>query len=241
MRMRLSTLGAFFFRWRNALFPLVLIVLVELWPPGHVASRIELAILLAGLALATLGQALRILTVGWDYIERGGVHGRVAASRLVTHGMFARSRNPMYVGNLLIAGGFLLALGRLVPALAGIAFFLLAYRAIVASEEQFLASKFGADYASYMASVPRWLPRLRGLRAELRSRPLSLTAILVREFGTFSATVVTAVALLAWRLEPHDLLHNPWGVLDATLLGVIAGFYLTVRTLKKRRILWVPR
>lgn len=239
--MRLSTLGAVFFRWRNALFPLVLIVLVGLWPPWHVASCFDLAILLVGLALAALGETLRILTVGWDYIERGGVHGRVAASRLVRHGMFARSRNPMYVGNLLIAGGFLLALGRPAPALAGFAFFLLVYRAIVASEEQFLAGKFGADYASYVAGVPRWLPRLRGLRAELRSRPLSLTAILVREFGTFSATVVTAVALLAFRLQPHDLLHSPCGLVDAALLGALAGFYLTVRTLKKQRILWVPR
>ncbi len=237
----LTRLGDVLFRWRNAIFPAIIAVLCFLWPPQHVETKLDVVVLWTGLALAGLGQTLRIITVGWDYIERGGVQGRVAASRLVTHGMFGRSRNPMYVGNLLLAGGFLLALGHAVSAAAGIAFFLLAYRAIVATEERFLAGKFGADYTAYCASVPRWWPRLRGLRAELHDRPLNLTAILVREFGTLSATLVTAMALVAWRLQQHDPRNHLTDVLDAVFIGAIAGFYLTMRTLKKKRIVWVPR
>jgi protein-S-isoprenylcysteine O-methyltransferase Ste14 len=237
----LVTFGNFLFRWRNAIFPLTIAALVVLSPPEHVRTKLELVLLCTGLAAAAAGQALRIITVGWDYIERGGVQGRVAASRLVTEGMFSRSRNPMYVGNLLVAGGFLLALGHAVPAAAGIAFFVLAYRSIVASEERVLGQKFGSEYAAYCASVPRWLPRLRGLRAEFRTRPLNLTAILVREFGTLSATLVTAMALVAWRLQEHDFSGRLSHLLDAAVIGFIAGFYLTMRTLKKRRIVWVPR
>lgn len=237
----LTWLGDFLFRWRNAIFPLIIAVLCLVLPPQHVRTTLDVVVLAAGLALAGLGQALRVITVGWDYIERGGVQGRVAASRLVTHGMFGRSRNPMYVGNLLLSGGFLLALGHAVSAATGIVFFLLAYRAIVATEERFLAGKFGADYAAYCASVPRWWPRLRGLRAELHDRPLNLTAILVREFGTLSATLVTMLGLVAWRLQEHDLRHHVADVLDSVVIGAIAGFYLTMRTLKKKRIVWVPR
>ncbi|MBM5810691.1 MAG: hypothetical protein FJ191_01810 [Gammaproteobacteria bacterium] len=236
-----TRLGDFLFRWRNAVFPAIIAVLCLLFPPQHVRTTLDVVVLYTGLALAGLGQALRIVTVGWDYIERGGIQGRVAASRLVTHGMFGRSRNPMYVGNLLVASGFLVALGHTVTAAVAIPFFLLAYRAIVATEEQFLAGRSGADYAAYCAGTPRWWPRLRGLRAELRARPLNLTAILVREYGTLSATLVTAMGLVAWRLQEHDLRHHLADVLDSVLLGAIAGFYLTIRTLKKKRIVWVPR
>ena len=237
----LITLGNFLFRWRNAVFPLTIVTLCILSPPQRVRTTLELVALCTGLACAGAGQALRIITVGWDYIERGGIQGRVAASRLVTEGMFGRSRNPMYLGNLLVAGGFLLALGHAMTAAAGIAFFLLAYRSIVASEEQFLGQKFGADYADYCASVPRWIPRFRGLRAEFRARPLNLTAILVREYGTLSATLVTAMVLVAWRLQEHDFQHHLSGMLDAAIIGLVAGFYLTMRTLKTRRIVWLPR
>ncbi len=78
-------------------------------------------------------------------------------SKLVTDGVFARSRNPMYVAvvTLLLA----LAVGLGVPALllgpVALALFLTRFQII--PEERMLAAKFGAEYAAYRVRVRRWV------------------------------------------------------------------------------------
>ena len=46
-----------------------------------------------------------MLTIGYEYIVRGGRQGKVYAEDLVQGGVFAHSRNPLYLGNLLIIVG----------------------------------------------------------------------------------------------------------------------------------------
>ena len=86
------------------------------------------------------------------------------ASVLVTTGANSISRNPMYVG---LAGTLLansIRLGSWQALGAAAAFVAVMDRRQIASEETALASKFGADYESYRARVPRWLG-LTSLRA----------------------------------------------------------------------------
>jgi protein-S-isoprenylcysteine O-methyltransferase Ste14 len=78
--------------------------------------------------------------------------------RLVTTGVYARTRNPMYLGHLLFMTGAALvtrsplAIGAL--ALAGPWF-----GGRVAEDEARLTAAFGAEYEAYRRRVPRWLPR----------------------------------------------------------------------------------
>jgi protein-S-isoprenylcysteine O-methyltransferase Ste14 len=78
------------------------------------------------------------------------------ALRLVTTGVFAYVRNPMYLGlGLLVAGvgvGFATdwILVLLVPAA------LVLHYGVVRREELYLARKFGAPYRRYLMSVPRY-------------------------------------------------------------------------------------
>ena len=69
-----ARIGSFFFRYRNvlgpALFVLALIVGTPSFPFG--SSGWNTAFDIAGIAVALLGQALRIVTIGYEYIERGG-------------------------------------------------------------------------------------------------------------------------------------------------------------------------
>ncbi|WP_240770351.1 isoprenylcysteine carboxylmethyltransferase family protein [Nocardioides sp. GY 10127] len=79
-----------------------------------------------------------------------------AAEHLVTDGVNALTRNPMYVG----LAGLLLAhavhrrsLRALLPA---VAFVVSLDRGQVRREEAALAERFGADWDAYAAAVPRW-------------------------------------------------------------------------------------
>jgi protein-S-isoprenylcysteine O-methyltransferase Ste14 len=75
----------------------------------------------------------------------------------VTHGLYRISRNPMYVGSVLLLLGWAVYLSALLP-FAGIAVFV-AYitRFQIRPEERVLAALFGEAYANYAARVRRWL------------------------------------------------------------------------------------
>lgn len=76
---------------------------------------------------------------------------------LVTTGPYRYTRNPMYLGMLIILSGWALYLGSLTP------FFLLPLFVMVLTvqqimpEEKVLAEKFGDAYFEYKSRVPRWL------------------------------------------------------------------------------------
>lgn len=236
----MQKLGGFLFRWRGAVFPLTIIVIAVMFPPHLAHSSIDQLLIGLGLAVIIAGQSTRVLTVGWDYIERGGCGGKVAASRLVTGGMYAYCRNPMYVGNLLMVAGFLFAYGRLIAGIVGIACCALVYSAIVAREESFLQEKFGEEFTKYRGRVPRWGFRLSPLLDDLKVRAIDVKAILVREYSTLCVTALCALTMTAWRVKGEEWQAAELAVLSAAS-GVVLGFYLTMRYLKTRRIVYSPR
>ena len=85
----------------------------------------------------------------------------LATGKLVTTGVFAVSRNPLYLGGACLLAGIALtfnlpwALGLLLPAIVACHYLL------IAPEERYLAARFGSEYVQYAASVRRWLGRAR--------------------------------------------------------------------------------
>lgn len=75
---------------------------------------------------------------------------------LVTSGVFARSRNPIYVADTLILAACAAWLGRPV-ALLGIPVLAAALHPQIRAEEAALRERFGAEYEAYSAQVPRWV------------------------------------------------------------------------------------
>lgn len=74
---------------------------------------------------------------------------------LVTGGVFARSRNPIYVGLVLLAIGSALVVGVVVTVAATLV--VLGYfPLLIRREERFLAKAYGAAYDSYRARVRRY-------------------------------------------------------------------------------------
>ena len=80
-------------------------------------------------------------------------------AELTITGPYAHTRNPLYVGSMLIAFGFALASRSLWIAIALILLFALIYLPVIRSEEAFLRSKF-TSFDAYAARVPRLVPRL---------------------------------------------------------------------------------
>ncbi|HVZ59246.1 MAG TPA: isoprenylcysteine carboxylmethyltransferase family protein [Terriglobales bacterium] len=105
-----------------------------------------------GAAVALLGVGLRALASG--HITKN--------SALTTTGPYAATRNPLYLGSIIIAIGFAIAARSLwVPAVLA-ALFLVIYLPVIRSEEAFLRSAF-IEFDDYSRRVPRFLPRLAAL------------------------------------------------------------------------------
>jgi protein-S-isoprenylcysteine O-methyltransferase Ste14 len=231
-------LGDFFFRYRNLLFPLFFIVLAvgtRPMPSGGIDEDVRYA---AGIAIALMGQLLRALTIGLAYIVRGGKHRKVYAAKLVTDGIFAHSRNPLYLGNILIVIGLSIVAHSFYFYLIGIPAFLFVYYAIVVAEEAYLGGKFGEAYWEYCRDVNRFIPSPRGLLRTIGGMGFRWQRLVVKEYGT-TFTWIGAVILLMMKnrilavgmdAAAPDIRMLFRVFLFATLLWASARF------LKKRRI-----
>jgi len=78
---------------------------------------------------------------------------------LATGGPYAYTRNPLYLGSLIMAIGFAIAARSLWIVLLMILMFVIVYLPVIRSEEEFLAAKFPA-FGEYARHVPRLIPKL---------------------------------------------------------------------------------
>lgn len=79
------------------------------------------------------------------------------SSILITSGAFHLSRNPMYLGMVMILAGAGVLMGSLSPFTLIPAFVIILDRHFIASEERMLDQRFGDDWRHYKARVRRWI------------------------------------------------------------------------------------
>ena len=106
--------------------------------------------LLIGLAISVPGLLLRSLASG--HVRKN--------EALTTSGPYAYTRNPLYLGSLIMAVGFAVAARSWWVAVAMAVFFLAIYIPVIRGEEAFLRARF-PEFEKYANQVPRLLPRLR--------------------------------------------------------------------------------
>lgn len=80
-----------------------------------------------------------------------------SSSRLVTSGVYAWTRNPMYLGFLLLLLAWAMYLGHLLAPVFLPAFMLYLNRFQIEPEERALTALFGRDFTAYASRVRRWL------------------------------------------------------------------------------------
>jgi protein-S-isoprenylcysteine O-methyltransferase Ste14 len=111
-----------------------------------------LGLVIVGSGMYLAFQSVRLLISHNTTFEAGG-----NPSSLVTRCPYSYSRNPIYLGFLLIALGTATILSSLSAFIAPIIFFLVVNTIIIPFEENRLQKNFGIEYERYKGSVRRWL------------------------------------------------------------------------------------
>lgn len=149
----------------NGLFLRALLAFLAL--PGMVAFVVPLVITPAdrrhwvnpwGLAPLALGVIVLALTVREFYVVGRGTLAPWAPPRtLVTSGLYRYSRNPMYLGVLLIVSGWAVGLQSWPLVIYAAAVAMAVHLRVLLHEEPFLARTHGEAWTAYQAQVGRWL------------------------------------------------------------------------------------
>ena len=141
--------------------------------------RVPLGFVVAALYLFELWRhAPRLSAVEWSLVLtipglwlRGYASGYVKKNReLTATGPYAHTRNPLYLGSMLIAAGFALALESWLIAVVLALGFAIIYIPVIASEERFLRAAFPL-FDEYRRHVPRLIPRFTAFRGEINGAP----------------------------------------------------------------------
>ncbi len=134
--------------------PLRMVARSESLPPQWGLPQI------AALGPLLLGVALYFWCL-WDFAHHGrGTPAPIdAPKRLVVQGPYRSVRNPMYVGVLLVIGGWAAFFESRGILYYGLGIALMFHLVVLLIEEPILASQFGESYAAYRRAVGRWVPR----------------------------------------------------------------------------------
>lgn len=118
--------------------------------PGHV---------LVALSLAALGGIVALAGVAAFRRERTTVNPMTpgSASSIVSGGVYRYSRNPMYLGFLLVLAGWAAYLSNIGAAALLVPFVAYMNRYQIKPEERALLAKFGPSFVQYMSRVRRWV------------------------------------------------------------------------------------
>ena len=144
-----------------------------------------------GCVLAFLGESIRINAVRYA----GGVTRtiKVGAPSLCTTGPYACTRNPLYLGNMIIYCGIVfIAGGQYMWELFFLVFifFSFQYSMIISLEEETLNGLFGEDYTIYKRYVPRLFPRLSPWLGKDNRKPTHLFKTLKTEKRTLQNLIL---------------------------------------------------
>jgi len=117
--------------------------------PGRVATALVLAVVGVGIAVAGVVSFRHAKTTVNPLKPEG-------ASALVTSGVYRLTRNPMYLGAMILLAGWAVFLANAVGAVFVPLFVLYMNLFQIGPEEKALASLFGHEFAVYRTKVRRW-------------------------------------------------------------------------------------
>ena len=237
-------LGRFLFRYRGVVFTAIVLGALLLCTPRYLLDDAGLDPWMdaLGVLVGMLGLAVRAATIGYEYIVRGGRNRQVYADHLVQGGIYAHTRNPMYIGNGLILLGWALIVNAPEFYLIALPLAVLFYAAIIAAEEAYLRDKFGAEFDAYCARVNRIVPRLSGLRSSLSDMRFNWRRVLVKDYNTIFVSVLLLAALTVWDdfvIQGAAALPAPKRVLMLVVPWI--ALYVVVWRMKKARRLEADR
>jgi phospholipid methyltransferase len=140
------------------------------WSRIATRFRVPLGFLFAAIYIWLAHPLWLSIAIGSGFILVGLAIRAVASghiqknAQLATTGPYAHTRNPLYLGSIFIAVGFIIAARNLWIAVGVLIMFMVIYLPVIRAEEDYLRGAF-TGYAEYAARVPRFLPRFTAYRA----------------------------------------------------------------------------
>ena len=183
-------LGRTFLRYGKGALPALILAAYSLAVPQEEilgSEHFEHTLDLVALGLVLIGLTVRAVAIG------SAVGAGESGLGLIESGPYSLSRNPRYLGSLLVCFGIFLMHGSLQVVLFGSAACILAYSAMVRVEEDDLRARYGERYRAYLASVPRWLPRISRLSRGDFGIDFSVRRALANDWLTIAATAAALV------------------------------------------------
>lgn len=110
-----------------------------------------------GVILVLAGFSLMLWSWGLFKIRNIAICPRAKTVRLITNGPYRFTRNPMYLGFVLILAGLALSVGTPPFYLSAIGYFMIINFVFCPYEESKLINSFGAEYIQYLSRVRRWI------------------------------------------------------------------------------------
>jgi protein-S-isoprenylcysteine O-methyltransferase Ste14 len=124
---------------------------------------------------------------------RGLASGHVSKNEvLATSGPYAHTRNPLYLGSIILATGFLIAAENWWLPLIAAAMLVAIYVPVIRAEEAFLRARF-SEFDDYAAQVPRLFPRVRSYQ----NRPGSFSWHLYWKHREYNAALGAGLMIIA--------------------------------------------
>jgi protein-S-isoprenylcysteine O-methyltransferase Ste14 len=111
----------------------------------------------SGLVFILLGLALNTWSVRELKKRNTTIDFQEMPNRLVTDGPFRISRNPLYLGGVILSLGIAILLGSLITFVFPVALLLILDRLYIPAEETRLEKIFGQEYLEYRQKVRRWI------------------------------------------------------------------------------------
>ncbi len=229
--------GKFLFKWRSfTQLPWIIIVLIFLKPYYPYSTlEIEPFLTITGLLITFSGELLRIWTHLYASEGTSGRENYLRAESLNKDGPYRFVRNPLYLGNFFIVGGLLIIFSNLIAFLIGISFLIFQYFFIVLTEENYLKSKFGEEWIEYRNNVPRFIPRIKGLKISEARRKNSLSGVLTKEIDTIFNTLTMLFIILLLKINSLASLSRKGLLLALALYSPILFFYITLKIIKTKK------
>ena len=116
----------------------------------------ELSIWIARMPMAA-GIILILWSAIWFFRKKTPIEPNHRPTALIVEGPYQISRNPIYLGLLLILLGWALSLGGLSALVPVLAFPVIIANRFIRSEEAGLRTEFGAEAEDYINRTARWL------------------------------------------------------------------------------------
>jgi protein-S-isoprenylcysteine O-methyltransferase Ste14 len=239
--------GRWLFEHRSyTLVPLAALIVAAAWTGiGQLAAAplVVVAVQCLGLALLVGGEAVRFSVAARAHRGTSGRGTILRAPALVTGGLYAYSRNPLYLANLTLWVGASLLIPNVPLALLAAVVVGWQYHLVIQAEERFLQAEHGEAYRRYCRMVPRLLPGLgfrsgetaAGQRPGVDPAPVDWRRGLFREHDTIFL-ILLGVWGVFWLQALRASAHSPSAIPDWAWIATIVaptGGWLAVKTVKR--------